>query len=110
MLISDPSHAIPVSINRTGLRTIAYGTGETTELLLRDVGASADIVAGDLLVASGLGGRFPAGFPVARVTEAKHELGSAFQTIKARPLAGLNTSREVLLVWPNIDPQPPTPP
>ena len=103
MLISDPGHAIPVSVNRTGLRTIAYGTGETSQLLLRDVSTSADIVAGDLLVASGLGGRFPAGFPVAKVTAAKRELGSAFQTIKAQPLAALNTSREVLLVWPNVD-------
>ena len=109
MLISDPSHAIPISVNRTGLRTIAYGTGETSELLLRDVSSSADILTGDLLVASGLGGRFPAGFPVAEVTEAGHALGSAFQTIKAQPLAALNTSREVLLVWPNANLQQPTP-
>jgi rod shape-determining protein MreC len=107
MLISDPGHAIPVSVNRTGLRTIAYGTGETSQLLLRDVSTSADIVAGDLLVASGLGGRFPAGFPVAKVTAARRDLGSAFQTIKAQPLAALNTSREVLLVWPNVDLQQP---
>lgn len=104
MLISDPGHAIPVTVNRTGLRTIAYGTGETAQLLLRDVSTSADIVSGDLLMASGLGGRFPAGFPVARVTEIERELGSAFQIIMAQPLAALDTSREVLLVWPNITP------
>ena len=106
MLISDPGHAIPVSVNRTGLRTIAYGTGETAVLLLRDVSASADIVVGDLLVASGLGGRFPAGFPVAEVTTVKLELGSGFQIITARPLAALDRSRELLLVWPNVDPLP----
>jgi rod shape-determining protein MreC len=109
MLISDPGHAIPVTVNRTGLRTIAYGTGETDQLLLRDVSTSANVISGDLLLASGMGGRFPAGFPVATVTEAKRELGSAFQIILAQPLAALKTSREVLLVWPNIDPVEPIP-
>lgn len=109
MLISDPGHAIPVTVNRTGLRTIAYGTGETDQLLLRDVSTSADVIAGDLLLASGMGGRFPGGYPVATVTEVKRELGSAFQIILAQPLAALNTSREVLLVWPNIDPDEPEP-
>jgi rod shape-determining protein MreC len=102
MLISDPSHAIPVAVNRTGLRTIVYGTGQTDELVLRDVSVSADIRAGDLLVTSGLGGRFPAGYPVAMVTEVLRNPGNAFLTVSARPTAALDRSREVLLVWPHI--------
>jgi len=100
MMISDPGHAVPVVINRTGLRTIAYGTGNTENLLLKDVSPSTDIVAGDLLVSSGLGGRFPAGFPVATVATVKRDPGDAFLQIDATPTAALSQAREVLLVWP----------
>ncbi|MDJ0657669.1 MAG: rod shape-determining protein MreC [Xanthomonadales bacterium] len=100
VLISDPNHAIPVAINRTGLRTIAYGTGQTTELVLRDVPASADVIQGDLIVASGLGGRFPRGFPVGEVTRIDNQSGNTFITVWVDPSAALDRSREVLLVWP----------
>ncbi len=100
MLISDPNHAVPVAVNRTGLRTIAYGTGQIDRLVLKDLTASADVVEGDLLVASGLGGRFPSGFPVGRVIDIQANPGAAFLTVVVAPSAALNRSREVLLVWP----------
>ncbi len=100
MLISDPSHAIPVAVNRTGLRTIAYGTGQTDRLVLRDLTASADVAKDDLIVASGLGGRFPNGYPVGRVVDIQANPGDAFLTVIVAPSAALNRSREVLLVWP----------
>ncbi|MEM9303284.1 MAG: rod shape-determining protein MreC [Pseudomonadota bacterium] len=99
-LITDPSHAIPVLVNRTGMRSIAYGLGQTDLLLLRDVPRSADISPGDLVVTSGLGGRFPAGFPVGTVTELNRETGTPFLTVELKPSAAIDASREVLLVWP----------
>lgn len=99
MLITDPSHAIPVVVNRNGLRTIAVGTGDLNRLSLPYLPNAADIVPGDLLLTSGLGGRFPAGYPVARVTEVTRKSGSAFADIIAEPVAALDRSREVLLVF-----------
>ncbi|MEO0420748.1 MAG: rod shape-determining protein MreC [Pseudomonadota bacterium] len=98
ILISDPSHAIPVAINRTGLLTIAYGTGDTGRLSLPFVPKSADIREGDLLVTSGLGGSFPANYPVARVTSIDHHGDESFATVEAEPAARLNQTRELLLV------------
>lgn len=100
MLITDPGHAIPVQINRNGLRTIALGTGTIDRLELRHVPNNADIQVGDVLVSSGLGGRFPQGYPVADIVEVGIDPGRAFSRITARPRAMLDRSREVLLVWP----------
>jgi rod shape-determining protein MreC len=100
MLITDPSHAIPVQINRTGLRTIALGTGSIDRLDLPHIPTNADVRVGDLLVSSGLGGRFPPGYPVAEVTSVEQDPGNTFSTVEARPRANLDRSREVLLVWP----------
>lgn len=100
MLISDPNHAVPVALNRSGLRTIAYGTGQIDRLVLKDLTASADVNPGDLVVASGLGGRFPSGFPVGRVVDIQANPGDPFLTVIVAPSAALNRSREVLLVWP----------
>lgn len=99
MLITDPSHALPVAVNRNGLRTIAVGTGELNRLSLPYLPNAADIVPGDLLVTSGLGGRFPQGYPVARVTEVIRDPGRNFAQISAEPLAALDRNREVLLVF-----------
>ena len=99
ILISDPSHAIPVAVNRTGLLTIAYGTGDTGRLDLPFVPKSADIREGDLLVTSGLGGSFPANYPVGLVTSIDHQGDEAFATVQAQPAARLNQTRELLLVW-----------
>ncbi len=99
MLITDPAHALPVQVNRNGLRSVALGIGSLERLSLPHIPNSADIAAGDLLVTSGLGGRFPPGYPVARVQEVTRDPGQSFARIYARPLAELDRAREVLLVW-----------
>ena len=100
VLITDPSHAIPVQINRNGLRSIALGSGAINRLELPYIPNNADIQPGDLLITSGLGGRFPPGYPVAVVDTVQHDPGRTFSQVAATPLAHLNRSREVLLVWP----------
>ena len=99
MLITDPSHAIPVTVNRNGLRAIAMGTGSANRLDIPHLPLNADIQEGDLLVTSGLGGRFPPGYPVAVVEKVERSSGLSFAKVKARPTARLEQSREVLLVW-----------
>lgn len=101
MLITDASHAIPVQVNRTGLRAIAFGSGKIDQLNLLYLPHSADIKVGDLLITSGLGGTFPPNFPVAVVSKVEHPAGEAFSLIEAKPHAQLDKSREVLLVWRN---------
>jgi len=100
MLITDPSHAIPVAVNRNGLRAIAMGTGSADRLTIPNLPLNADIQPGDLLVTSGLGGRFPAGYPVATVEKIERNPGQPFADVTARPTAHLEQSREVLLVSP----------
>lgn len=97
-LISDPNHALPVQINRTGLRTVAFGSGQTSSLSLPSVPHQADVRAGDLVVTSGLGERFPGGYPVARVISVDRLQGGTFARVLARPLAALDRGREVLLI------------
>jgi rod shape-determining protein MreC len=105
MLITDPNHAIPVQVNRNGVRTIAVGSGEIDRLNLPYVSANWDIHPGDLLVTSGLGGVFPQGYPVARVNEPSTQPGLAGK-LTATPLAMLDRNRELLLVWSNPNPIP----
>lgn len=104
MLITDPDHAIPVQVNRNGLRAIALGTGAPDKLDIPYLPISADIVEGDLLTTSGLGGRFPAGYPVAMVTKVKKDPTLPFAVITATPTALLERAHEVLLVWPTQSP------
>jgi len=99
ILISDPAHAIPVQINRNGLRTIAVGTGDTGKLKLPYLPTSADVVVGDLLVTSGLGGGFPQGYPVGTVAEVKRDPAQSLADVVVRPAAHLDRSRELLFVW-----------
>ena len=101
MLITDASHAIPVQVNRTGLRAIAFGSGKTDQLNLRHLPHSVDIEVGDLLITSGLGGTFPPNFPVAIINKVERPAGEPFAVIEAKPHAQLEKSREVLLVWRN---------
>jgi rod shape-determining protein MreC len=101
ILISDAEHAIPVQINRNGLRTIAVGTGELSRLSLPFTTVDADLLEGDLLVSSGMGGVFPRGYPVARISRIERNAAAAFAMVEATPLAALDRDREVLLVWPN---------
>lgn len=99
LLLTDSTHSIPVQVNRNGLRAIASGTGNPERLELRHVADTADIKEGDLLVSSGLGQRFPAGYPVATVKEVLHDAGQPFAIVRAVPTAALNRSRYVLLVF-----------
>ncbi|MBS0003362.1 MAG: rod shape-determining protein MreC [Thioalkalivibrio sp.] len=99
LLISDPGHALPVIVERTGLRALAVGSGNPRRLDLRHVPPQEDIEEGDLLLTSGLGERFPADYPVARIVSVEHEPGQPFLAIAAEPLAALDRSREVLLLW-----------
>jgi rod shape-determining protein MreC len=105
LLITDPNHGIPVEIARNGLRTIAHGEG-SGGLSLPYLPSNADIKGGDQLVSSGLGGRFPAGYPVGTVTTIAHQAGEHFLSISATPAAHMDRGREVLLVWHTADPAP----
>jgi rod shape-determining protein MreC len=105
MLITDPNHAIPVQVNRNGLRTIAVGTGHIDQLLLPYLPQNADIHEGDLLVTSGLGGVFPHGYPVATVNSTKSPSGP-FSKLSATPAARLDRVHEVLMVWNKPEPIP----
>ncbi len=99
LFITDASHAIPVQINRNGVRTVVEGVGDLYRLRLRYVSSTMDITEGDLLVSSGLGGRFPVGYPVATVRSVIHDPGKSFVKVYATPTAQLNRSRHVLLVF-----------
>lgn len=103
VLISDADHAVPVTVNRNGLRTIAVGTGDSGRLSLPYLTNSADVLPGDLLVSSGLGGVFPSGYPVGRVLEVHRRPGQSFAEVIAEPAAELDRDREVLLVWTAAD-------
>lgn len=98
VLISDPDHALPVSIFRTGQRTIAYGTGDPRLLTLPDMATNADLEPGDMILTSGLDEHFPAGLPVAEIVSVRREPGNVFTSAGARPLGQLDRSRHVLLV------------
>ena len=100
ILITDPGHAIPVQVNRNGLRAIAFGTGAPDSVSIRYLTASADIKVGDLLVSSGIGGGFPFGYPVARVAKIVNNPNESFLDISATPVAQLSNNREVMLIWP----------
>ena len=107
ILISDPGHDLPVEVNRSGVRTIARGTGDYNTLNLPFLPNNADIEPGDLLVTSGLGDAFPAGYPVAVVETGTRLPQEPFALVTARPSAALNQVREVMLIWSD-DEQAPT--
>ena len=100
LLISDSLHSIPVRILRSGLLTIAHGTGHIDRLELPYLPDSANVRVGDLLVTSGLGERYPPDYPVARITEVP--AAGAPGSVVATPMANLSQNRQVMLVW-NID-------
>ena len=106
MLITDPNHAIPVQVNRNGLLTIAVGSGILNQLNLPYLPNNSDIKAGDLLVTSGLGGTFPAGYPVAVVDNFPQTSNKSITHITATPKAMLDRNRELLIVWTNNTPIP----
>ena len=98
LLITDPKHSIPVELNRTGLRAVVTGIDESKKLSLLFVPIDADVVAGDLVVSSGLGNRFPSGYPVGTIKSVARVNGESFADISVEPISDLTFSREVLLV------------
>lgn len=100
ILLTDPSHSIPVQINRNGLRAVVTGRGLGELLQMDFLPHNADVRVGDILVTSGLGGRFPVGYPVGQVVSVDFPQGKPFADIKVEPAAKLSTSREVMLVLP----------
>lgn len=110
MLVTDPDHAVPVMLARTGVRGIAHGTGDADQLVVPNLPLSSDVKEGDQWVTSGLGGRFPAGFPVGTVTSLKHDASGMFLEAMVKPAAQLERSGEVLLLRDQPDPVgPPAP-
>jgi rod shape-determining protein MreC len=105
LLITDATHALPIQVQRNGLRTIALGTGLINQLELPHLPNNADIELGDMLITSGLGGRFPPGYPVAQVVEVRREPGRPFSSVIAETTAHLDRLREILLVW-TLKPKP----
>lgn len=107
LLLTDPDHGIPVEINRNGLQAIALGLGSGQGLRMAFLPANAEVMKGDLVVSSSLGGRFPAGFPVGRVESVSFTPGGHFKEAIVLPLARVGQGRQALLVWserPQIDP------
>lgn len=98
LLITDPSHALPVQIRRNGLRAVALGTGPLNLLKLSHVPNSADVQIDDRIVTSGLGNRFLSGYPVGKVVDVKRNQGRPFADVYVEPSAMLERTREVLLV------------
>ncbi len=101
-LLTDPSSAVPVMVMRNGLRGVLFGTGVRNRLAMPYLTADADILIGDLLISSGMGGRFPTGYPVATVTDVKQQPSDEFLTINTLPVTQLDHGREVLLIWPEV--------
>jgi rod shape-determining protein MreC len=104
LLITDASHALPVTIERTGMRVIARGGGALDKLELPNVPISADVKVGDKLITSGLGGHFPAGFPVGEIRSISNDASGMFSAADAKPTAALDRSGEVLILQPLPDP------
>ncbi len=103
ILINDPSHTLPVQVNRNGLRTVLVGTGiPGSPLEIPYLPNNADIKVGDLLVTSGLGGVYPTGYPAAIVSDISIDPSLPFAKIIAEPTANLTQGRQVLLIWPRI--------
>lgn len=108
LLITDAKHDIPVQSNRSGLRTIARGTGNPENLELLHIPNSADIKVGDLMISSGLGARFPRNYPVAVVTDVTPQVTQPFAKVMAQPTAKIDRSNELLLIWPKQNHSTPT--
>jgi len=112
LLVTDPDHAVPVQVRRSGLRAVAYGTGSSDVLRLPNIPLSGDVRAGDVLVTSGIGGRFPAGFPVGVVSRVQADQMRLFVIGEARPAAHMERGNEALLIAnlpPDADVGPPAP-
>ena len=110
MLVTDPAHAIPVVVERSGLRTVAYGARDGSGLVLPNIPLAADVQPGDRLLTSGLGGRFPPGFPVGRIIGAAPGVSGMFRVAQVQPAADIDRSEDVLLLHDQAEPDgPPAP-
>ena len=107
LLLTDPDHAVPVAVSRNGIRLVAYGRGDRLELA--NVPTSSDVKVGDRIVTSGLGGRFPPGFPVGTITALRRDESRAFLVGDLKPAARLDRGRDVLLLRPTRAPAAPAP-
>ena len=103
LLLIDSVSSVPVMNSRTQIRAIASGIGVHDVLSIDNVPRNADIKVGDLLVTSGLGGIYPAGYPVATVTEVSGDKSAAFATVRAKPLVDFDRMRYVLMIWAQED-------
>lgn len=99
ILLSDATHAIPAQDNRNGLRTVVLGSGDPNHLKLPYVSTAADIMKGDLLVTSGLGGVFPAGYPVGTVIDVRRDPAASLAEVDVQPAAALDRSRQLMFIW-----------
>lgn len=106
LLLGDTLHAVPAQINRTGQRGIVSGTGDLQRLVFEGLPINADVREGDLVVSSGLGGRFPSGYPVGNIESVIIDPTSAFATVSVRPAAQLDRSRHVLVIFPRQGVEP----
>ena len=109
LLLTDPDHAVPVLVQRNGIRLVAYGTGRSDRIELANVPISGDVRVGDRVVTSGLGGRFPPGFPVGTVSSLRPDESRAFLVGELTPAAQLDRGRNVLLLRRVIVAPPPPP-
>ncbi len=101
MLITDSRSAIPVQDSRNGIRGLVVGTGNPDRLSLANMVHTNDLQVNDVLMTSGLGGRYPAGYPVGIISNITHQSGNAFATIEVQPSAKMNSIQQVMLIWPN---------
>lgn len=108
-LLTDREQAIPVQVLRNGLRSVAYGRGQSGTLDLRFVAPNADILVGDVLITSGMDGVYPAGLAVARVVKVENSASGAFGGVVCQPLAGIDRHRQLLILM-SLPQQPPRPP
>jgi rod shape-determining protein MreC len=100
LLITDVTHGVPVRVKRNGIRLIASGNGQIDRLIHNHVPHSADIRQGDILVSSGLGGKYPEGYPVAKVIQVSLDESRPFAQIYSQPIAQIDRLRYLLLLWP----------
>ena len=98
LLLTDPDHAVPVAVMRNGVRLVAYGSGRSDRLALASIPLSSDVKVGDVVVTSGLGDRFPAGFPVGTISALRPDESRAFLVGDVTPAAQLDRGRDVLLL------------
>ena len=101
LLITDPTHSIPVLVNRNGLRSVAAGMGQDNVVSLEHIPVNADIKEGDLVVSSGLGRKFPRGYPVGTISSITRVPGELFSNVLISPSAKFGVTREALLLWPD---------